>query len=227
MTKPCRIVLSPQQAVEIYSRKLELLASQKFGPHVHRSRWLLRGQSARVSERYNVSAKTIRDIWSRRTWTFATGRLWLTESPQSSSQVFLHSTLFVQTNCRQESYSIVLQLLGFHLDNVSNTPRMETVGANHPQSNLRSIAASSSMDDLEQRRLPLSKVEEYTIIERDLASLPDTVVGRPNYDRHFLSILHDGYFLSELTNCHNSTDLASAMARDPFYADWPYWDRAT
>jgi hypothetical protein len=82
-----RIVLSPLQAVEIYTRKLELLASQKSGPYADRSRWLLRGQSIRVSERYNVSAKTIRDIWSRRTWKLATDSLWRAESLESSSQV--------------------------------------------------------------------------------------------------------------------------------------------
>ena len=71
--------------------KLELLASEKYGPCVDRSRWLLRGQSVRVSERYNVSAKTIRDIWSRRTWTFATDSLWHAEPQPSISQV--HSLL--------------------------------------------------------------------------------------------------------------------------------------
>ncbi len=72
--KRCRIVLTPDKALEIYAQKLGLLRPRYFAScNVSR---LLRGQSAVVAVKYNVSAKTIRDIWNRKTWTFATYRLW-------------------------------------------------------------------------------------------------------------------------------------------------------
>ena len=86
------------------------------------------------------------------------------------------------------------------------------------------------MDDLEHQVPALFKFENYTIIERDSHAsfkFPDAVVGRSNDDQHFLSILHDGCFVSELIDIHCIKDPASAAARDPFHADWPFWDRAT
>jgi hypothetical protein len=68
-----RIVLSPELAVEIYAEKVKLQRPRSFGSCINVSR-LSRGQSAIVAEKYNVSAKTIRDIWNRKTWTFATCR---------------------------------------------------------------------------------------------------------------------------------------------------------
>ena len=67
-SKKSKIVLTPQLAVEIYLHKLALegLDSSK----------MLKGRSVPVSKRYNVSAKTIRDIWNRKTWAFATEIVW-------------------------------------------------------------------------------------------------------------------------------------------------------
>ncbi len=73
-----RIVLTPLLALEIYAQKVNLQRPKSFGSCINKS-CLLRGQSAVVAVKYNVSAKTIRDIWNRRTWTFATCRLWKQE----------------------------------------------------------------------------------------------------------------------------------------------------
>jgi hypothetical protein len=69
------MVLTPQIAMEIYSCKMEIEALMKD----HSCRAPLQGQSSYIANRFNVSAKTIRDIWSRRTWTFATSSLWRTD----------------------------------------------------------------------------------------------------------------------------------------------------
>ncbi len=70
-----RIVLTPELALEIYGHKVNLQKRRGYGPLFDVSR-LLRGQSTVVAVKYNVSAKTIRDIWNRKTWTFATCILW-------------------------------------------------------------------------------------------------------------------------------------------------------
>ncbi len=70
----CGVVLNPTRAAEIYMQKAALLAPDQYpscltGPKI-------KGQSVHIGQKYNVSAKTIRDIWNRRTWTFATCHLW-------------------------------------------------------------------------------------------------------------------------------------------------------
>jgi hypothetical protein len=82
--KPSRIVLTPQLAMEIYSHKLLLQTPRDFGSCFETAR-LLKGQSTHFAKKYNVSAKTIRDIWNRRTWTFATCSLWRGEISMSAS----------------------------------------------------------------------------------------------------------------------------------------------
>jgi hypothetical protein len=58
------VVLTEKEAFEIYKCKFP---SDKFQ---------MKGRSVPVSRRFNVSPKTVRDIWSQRTWTHATRSLW-------------------------------------------------------------------------------------------------------------------------------------------------------
>jgi hypothetical protein len=117
------------------------------------------------------------------------------------------------------------------LDSESETPLIETAEKIETQQfPLRSMSASSSMDDVDHQNRPLFKFEEYTIIERDSCTdFLDPVMSPSIDERQFLSILQDECFLSEPADFHNNSiaDPTSAAARDPFHADWPYWDRAT
>ena len=58
------MVLSENQAYEIYQWKQSLLQKS------------ISGTSVMIASRYNVSPKTVRDIWNRRTWCNATRSLW-------------------------------------------------------------------------------------------------------------------------------------------------------
>ena len=73
-----RIILTPELAREIYARKLALLTPMDANFCVDCS-ILLKGRSEPLSRNYNVSAKTVRDIWNRKTWTFATFDMWRAE----------------------------------------------------------------------------------------------------------------------------------------------------
>jgi hypothetical protein len=93
-SKPSRIVLTPHLAMEIYSHKLLLQTPRDFGSCFETAR-LLKGQSTHIAKKYNVSAKTIRDIWNRRTWTFATCSLWRGEmSKSAASAPYSQVTIF-------------------------------------------------------------------------------------------------------------------------------------
>jgi hypothetical protein len=83
LKKRPRVTLNEEKAVEIYRRKIELL--QKTSPMQTPSS-SLQGQSMRISYMFDVSPKTIRDIWNRRTWQGATRHLWPEDDGQGLYQ---------------------------------------------------------------------------------------------------------------------------------------------
>ena len=83
-----RVILTPDLAREIYARKLALLTPKDCYSCFDSSR-LLKGRSVPIANIYNVSAKTIRDIWNRKTWTFATVDMWFAEKIHTPVNCFL------------------------------------------------------------------------------------------------------------------------------------------
>jgi hypothetical protein len=65
-------ILTEEQAVEIYQIKLTLNEEG----NILAKNWRSRSSSAPVARHYQVSPKTIRDIWNRITWKYATSHLW-------------------------------------------------------------------------------------------------------------------------------------------------------
>jgi hypothetical protein len=70
-----RVVLNSDLAVEIYKKKIELLLPTSFKSSLQGTQIMLRGMSAKIAKSYGVSAKTIRDIWNRKSWVKATSGL--------------------------------------------------------------------------------------------------------------------------------------------------------
>ena len=86
-----RAVLTASQATDIFTRKI-LLESQD------NTVSCLKGASVSISKMYKVSAKTIRDIWNRKTWACATSHLWhLTRESRQYSEV-----IHIKDFCRVE-----------------------------------------------------------------------------------------------------------------------------
>ena len=81
------VVLNSKLAAEIYEKKISLILPDSFESCLTDSRSKMRGMSAKLCRRYGVSAKTVRDIWNRRTWTSATRHLW--NDDVSIPQVFV------------------------------------------------------------------------------------------------------------------------------------------
>ena len=63
-----KVILSADQVLEIYKCKLAI--------EKHNNGIRARGISVSVSRMYQVSPKTIRDIWNHITWRPVTGHLW-------------------------------------------------------------------------------------------------------------------------------------------------------
>ena len=74
--KRSRIVLNRDLVIEIYLHKIKLIRPTTFSGCLESPHTKVRGESARLSKRYGVSAKTIRDIWNRKSWVNTTAPLW-------------------------------------------------------------------------------------------------------------------------------------------------------
>jgi hypothetical protein len=90
MTPKPRVILNGRLAAEIYAQKLALEAPATFDSCLKDSRDKMKGMSAKVSKKYGVSAKTIRDIWNRKTWTNATRALWISHNSLHEVTAMLH-----------------------------------------------------------------------------------------------------------------------------------------
>ena len=75
-TRISKVVLTPRLAVEIYLLKMKLENLENSSSCKDKAN-MLKGRSVPVAKKYNVSAKTIRDVWNRRTWSFATESVWM------------------------------------------------------------------------------------------------------------------------------------------------------
>ena len=72
-------VLCAAQVVEIYKHKLRLQKPNSFQSCLQTAESRIKGQSVPVAGMFGVSPKTVRDIWNRRTWAYATHHLWTQE----------------------------------------------------------------------------------------------------------------------------------------------------
>jgi hypothetical protein len=69
-------VLTEAQAVEIYKHKLRIQGQGGAGGAK------LRGKSNGISQLFNISFKTVKDIWCHKTWKRATHHLWIPNSAE-------------------------------------------------------------------------------------------------------------------------------------------------
>ena len=67
-----RVVLNTALATEIYWYKLMLTMPTTFKSSLQGTHFIPRGASRKLAVNYGVSAKTIRDIWNRKSWVKAT-----------------------------------------------------------------------------------------------------------------------------------------------------------
>ena len=73
-------MLCEAQAVEIYKIKMNIADNPNSDLLVECDRQWTRGKSSAIAVRYGVSSRAIRDIWNRKTWSYATQHLWSLEN---------------------------------------------------------------------------------------------------------------------------------------------------
>ena len=80
--KPWKIILTAEQAVEIYQKRSMATDSQATSSC----------RSNEIAELYGVNSKTIRDIWNRATWVKATRSVWTAEEEAQYMSTQLNSS---------------------------------------------------------------------------------------------------------------------------------------
>ena len=73
-------MLTAEQAMKIYMLKISMLPELLTISRDAIIERRMRGRSYFVGLKYGVCARTIRDIWNRKTWAYASQRLWNLES---------------------------------------------------------------------------------------------------------------------------------------------------
>jgi hypothetical protein len=206
-----RVVLTPKLAREIYEQKLKIL-TRKDSPGCLRRWSLLRGQSVSVATRYNVSAKTIRDIWNRKTWTFDTSCLWQYEDVERTDSI--PCSQFESTNRWSKSDRSTQDLEAQHLSTMVCQASSATDFVDCPA--IRMYSSNPYLCS------PSTTVFKY-IDESSIFQDPIHLHG----DLHFLSVSEDpGFLSSTLSSSEVAAFPWSSVPLDPFHADWPHWDTA-
>jgi hypothetical protein len=98
------VILTKEQAIEIYKIKVELHGQ---GNGLVRN-WKSRSSSAAVSVSYKVSPKAIRDIWNHVTWKYATHPFWQSDSTNkkgNTEEVKLVKNMGADKNIEVQSFS--------------------------------------------------------------------------------------------------------------------------
>ena len=72
-------MLTEQQAIEIFKFRQACKERNPSSTSGFCRASLMRGKSSPLSKIYGVSPRTIRDIWNRRTWAYATIPFWSAE----------------------------------------------------------------------------------------------------------------------------------------------------
>lgn len=93
-------MLTEEQVIEIYTKKIAMVVElSKIGPRTSLGD-SVRGKSGPLSSIYGVSSRTIRDIWNRRTWRYATHHLW------SDEELYLKSSANCEMNFQVHDFKL-------------------------------------------------------------------------------------------------------------------------
>ena len=81
-------MLDESQAVEIYQHKISIMVycSQMLSRATSIDKFL-RGKSNPIAVRFGVTSRTVRDIWNRKTWAYASQHLWALETHVSDNSM--------------------------------------------------------------------------------------------------------------------------------------------
>lgn len=219
-----RRVLDQGKAVEIYAQKIAALRPSTYKASLITSEERLRGKRKQLSKRYGVSAKTIRDVWNRKSWFGATEHLWKLEICNEESPPV---RIFCNMLPTDWSLRCVIDIFVFHSCHVDI----------HFDQGIEMKTATAAKCDQQihynyTERLSESFAEKKIIQTSTLA--PDTnsdVFQERNTSVSFvpemyISVMYKDKKLQSVKNTIAGTlkkTSSTAGENDPFHDDWMFW----
>jgi hypothetical protein len=227
-------MVTEEQAIEIYKFKVDLLAKSAKEVESDPRKALknkIRGESAHFAKMYGIQPRSIRDIWNRRTWGFATRHLWLQENEifQSEDVYQVNDLKFAEVKLPY-FYRNFLQASTAKANSPRRPgrPKGSRSRCQHFQADFISIPISDAMDSSEFRISLLKqesemkpahaqqKSEESFRTESGTAACTKPPNGTGQTERRF-----DVDFAVTAPK-DKSSDIGESFD-DPFRQDWPFW----
>ena len=214
-------VLTDQLALEIYKCKLDLLTPRTFKSSLENRNSRTRGQSPLVGKAFGVSAKTIRDIWNRRTWATATSCLWELERCTDPSDDWRRSANQSLHPSSQESICclklavLTLTLLCYsQVTSIDAKSFPQYAAMPKTKDNVEMMESFSGLQfKTAQTSLPNEPVFIHVLYALQDRSPPVTplIAAPPSSPRR------DPWLPDTAQSC------CHVAFHDPFHDDWPHW----
>ena len=197
-----RAVLNANDAVEIY----------KFKTHSFDADRAFTGHAPRVAEIFNVSPKTIRDIWNRRTWIPETRHLWVAGEMPALRKRRSISSISLEDKWSATTITRVSPTVGENMLTGDGHISAPQFWYSLPDKTVR-IQSRSSADD--EQKLP-NVAED---CQREILKQENST----SLSEH--SKLFEKFDADGLTNWRQKTSPGDdeSTRNDPFHYDWPYW----
>ena len=236
LSRNLRQMLTEQQVIEIYSHKIYLLS--QLGSNSKSKIQSIRGKSGPLSRLFGVSSRTIRDIWNRHTWQYATHSLWCEEemyiksltcgvSPLQVRFRLFHDSvkMLISTRCKQGYVSTITEESGRCFNQAINFRKEQYQFAAEVEGKLLShldFTARSDCDTPYAHSQSFDEGSHVLLDSKEIMEFPDTdarkIDGRNYRDDRAIC---DGSCVRE----KSWLDIGgtSVEADDPFHDDWPHW----
>jgi hypothetical protein len=200
-----RAILEAMDAIEIYKHKY--LDGFDIDP-------LIAGNATKVAEMFNVSPKTIRDIWNRRTWIPETQHLWMADDKPSIRKRRSGSSIKVggEVGACQFKTGGVVQLL--------STAEKVSCKRRHSELEYWSTFPDTRFESRQDigRQLKLERKRQNSGESLEM-----------KYQLHNGTDFSLGGSIQEIScgppiqsSCSSSV-IGDLSGIDPFHFDWPYW----
>ena len=203
-----RALLSAEQAIEIY----KLRRCWKFDSNGR----FISGATI-IAKNFNISPKTVRDIWNRRTWSYETRHLWDDDEERSHRPVISH--LLTQRQCVDLDLNTSFQRFQHSM------PSFE--GAWSPSRSPNPLVDASSGNGTPE--VQLAFLQSLNMTDSDTNHSRWRPGIRSDQRDQGLRIKHSHIIEAQVTfadeESHTFWDLECEplTAPDPFLLDWPLW----
>jgi hypothetical protein len=188
-------MLCEKDVIEIYMTKLALRAQSREDAPFTNKMQAMKGQSVGVSVMYGVTSRTIRDIWNRHSWAYATRHLWHLEPQLGVENSFSMLKM-------QQDISADYRRPGRPKGSRDRIPRKKI------SKNDASIRHNDSLLDEEgcADLKPCGGDRTHGIEEIETAE-----------EMEYANMRVD------CTSAETVSFIAESAKDDPFHADWPFW----